>query len=112
MRNMANSPERQKIIDRMTEIFRHDAPWIGGFHPKNYSLSHGWLANNKPNEMTDAALKYWRVDPARRATLRKTWNAPVIWPILLILAVLAAVLAPAVVSYRRRERQAAKPDTA
>jgi oligopeptide transport system substrate-binding protein len=112
MRNMPNSPERQKIIDRMTEIFRYDAPWIGGFHPKNYSLSHGWLANNKPNEMTDAALKYWRVDPARRAALRKEWNAPVIWPVLLALAALVAAVVPAVVSYRRRERQAARPDGA
>jgi oligopeptide transport system substrate-binding protein len=109
MRNMPNSPERQKIIDRMTEIFRHDAPWIGGFHPKNYSLSHGWLANNKPNEMTDAAFKYWRVDPVRRAMLRKEWNEPVIWPILLGLVVLVAAVVPAVVSYRRRERQAARP---
>jgi peptide/nickel transport system substrate-binding protein len=108
MRNMPNSPERQKIIDRMTEIFRYDAPWIGGFHPKNYSLSHGWLANNKPSEMTDAALKYWRVDPARRAALRKEWNTPVVWPILLALGALVAALMPAVVSYRRRERQAAR----
>jgi peptide/nickel transport system substrate-binding protein len=108
MRNMPNSPERQKIIDRMTEIFRHDAPWIGGFHPKNYSLSHGWLANNKPNEMTDTALKYWRVDPTRRAALRKEWNAPVIWPVLLALAALVAAVVPAVLSYRRRERQAAR----
>jgi ABC-type transport system substrate-binding protein len=108
MRNMPNSPERQKIIDRMTEIFRHDAPWIGGFHPKNYSLSHGWLSNNKPNEMSDAALKYWRVDPQRRVRLRKAWNEPVVWPILAILAILAAVVVPAIVSYRRRERQAAR----
>jgi ABC-type transport system substrate-binding protein len=108
MRNMPNSPERQKIIDRMTEIFRHDAPWIGGFHPKNYSLSHGWLANNKPNEMTDAAFKYWRVDPGRRAKLRREWNAPVIWPVLLALAVLVAAIVPAIVSYRRRERMAAR----
>jgi len=108
MRNMPNSPERQQIIDRMTEIFRRDAPWIGGFHPKNYSLAHGWLANSKPNEMADNTLKYWRVDAARRAVLRKEWNAPLIWPILLILAALAAAVVPAVVSYRRRERQAAR----
>jgi peptide/nickel transport system substrate-binding protein len=108
MRNMPNSPERQKIIDRMTGIFRHDSPWIGGFHPKNYSLAHGWLANNKPNEMSDTVLKYWRVDPARRAALRKEWNAPVIWPVLLALAALVAAVVPAVMGYRRRERQAAR----
>ncbi|MCS6803481.1 MAG: ABC transporter substrate-binding protein, partial [Dehalococcoidia bacterium] len=62
MRHMPNSPERQKIIDRMVEIFRHDAPWIGGFHPKNFALFHGWLANAKVNEMSGNNLKYLRVD--------------------------------------------------
>ena len=109
MRNMPNSPERQRIIDRMTEIFRHDAPWIGGFHPKNYSLAHGWLANSKPNEMADNTLKYLRVDAPRRDALRHQWNEPVVWPLLLALAALAAAVAPAVVSYRRRERMAARP---
>ena len=108
MRNMPNSPERQQIIDRMTEIFRRDAPWIGGFHPKNYSLTHGWLANTKPNEMADNTLKYWRIDGARRKALRQKWNPPVLWPILLILAAFVAATVPAVLGYRRRERQAAK----
>jgi len=108
MRNMPNSPERQQLIDRMTEIFRHDAPWIGGFHPKNYSLAHGWLANTKPNEMADNTIKYLRVDAARRAAQRREWNPPVIWPIALILAALGAVVVPGVLSYRRRERQAAR----
>ena len=108
MRNMPNSPERQRIIDRMTEIFRHDAPWIGGFHPKNYSLAHGWLANSKPNEMADNTLKYLRVDAPRRNALRNQWNEPVVWPLLLALAVLAAAVVPALVSYRRRERKAAR----
>jgi ABC-type transport system substrate-binding protein len=108
MRNMPNSPERQRLIDRMAGIFRHDAPWLGGFHPKNYSLSHGWLYNAKPNEMADVALKYLRVDAARRAGLRRKWNEPVTWPLLLIAAALAAAVVPAVASYRRRERQAAR----
>ncbi len=108
MRNMPNSPERQQIIDRMTEIFRRDAPWIGGFHPKNYSLAHGWLANSKPNEMADNVLKYWRIDPARRVTLRREWNPPVLWPLALGAALLVLFVVPAVRTYRRRERQAAK----
>ncbi|HET7669524.1 MAG TPA: ABC transporter substrate-binding protein, partial [Burkholderiales bacterium] len=44
MKVMPNSPERQKVIDQMVDIARHDAPWIFGFHPKQYSLSHGWVA--------------------------------------------------------------------
>jgi ABC-type transport system substrate-binding protein len=107
MRNMPNSPERQQIIDRMTEIFRRDAPWIGGFHPKNYSLAHGWLANSKPNEMADNVLKYWRIDPARRVTLRRDWNQPVLWPVALGGGLLLLLLVPAVTTFRRRERATA-----
>ncbi len=77
MRNMPNGPERQQIIDRMTEIFRHDAPWIGGFHPKNFALFHSWLGNAKVNEISDNKLKYLRVDAAKREALRREWNRPV-----------------------------------
>ncbi len=109
MRNIPNSPERQRIIDRMTEIFRRDAPWIGGYHPKNFALYHGWLGNVKPNEMADNKLKYYRVEPARRAAQRVAWNQPVLWPLGLGLVVLVVSAIPAVLSYRRRERMAARP---
>jgi ABC-type transport system substrate-binding protein len=109
MRTMPNSPERQRIIDRMVEIFRHDAPWIGGFHPKRFALSHGWLANAKVNEMSGNNLKYLRVDAARRAAVRREWNRPVLWPIALGAALLAASLVPAFVVHRRRERSVARP---
>jgi ABC-type transport system substrate-binding protein len=109
MRNMPNSPERQRIIDRMVEIFRRDAPWIGGFHPKNFALFHGWLANAKVNEMSGNALKYLRVDAQKREAMRREWNRPVLWPLAAALALLAASVIPAFVLYRRRERAAARP---
>jgi ABC-type transport system substrate-binding protein len=109
MRNMPNSPERQQVIDRMTEIFRHDAPWLGGFHPKNFGLFHSWLGNAKVNEISDNKLKYLKVDPARRESLRREWNRPVWWPVVLILLVLGISVVPAVRTYRRRERMAARP---
>jgi oligopeptide transport system substrate-binding protein len=109
MRNMPNGPERQKIIDRMTEIFRHDAPWIGGFHPKNFALFHSWLGNAKVNEISGNNLKYLKVDAVRREALRREWNRPVVWPVLLILALLGVSIVPAVMTYRRRERMAARP---
>jgi ABC-type transport system substrate-binding protein len=109
MRNMPSSPERQKIIDRMTEIFRHDAPWIGGYHPKNYALFHSWLGNAKANEMSDNKLKYLRVDPVRREAARREWNRPVLWPLGLVLLLLIASVIPAIASYRKRERMAARP---
>jgi oligopeptide transport system substrate-binding protein len=109
MKTMPNSPGRQEIIDRMVEIYRHDAPWIGGFHPVSYSLSHAWMMNGKPNNMARNGLKYLRVDVAKRAALRRQWNQPVVWPALLILALLVLGSIPAFMSYRRRERMAARP---
>jgi peptide/nickel transport system substrate-binding protein len=109
MKSMPNSPERQAIIDRMVDIVRRDAPWIGGFHPVAYSLSHAWMMNGKPNSMARNGLKYIRLDVAKRAALRREWNQPVLWPAGLLLLLLVASAIPAVRSYRRRERMAAKP---
>jgi ABC-type transport system substrate-binding protein len=109
VKDMANSPQRQRLIDRMIEIVRRDAPWIWGIHPKEYTLRHSWVSNDKPNNMARNNVKYLRVDAAKRAELRREWNRPVVWPLLAILALLVASGVPAYVSYRRRERRAAQP---
>ena len=109
MRNMPNGAERQQIIDRMSEIYRHDAPWIGGFHPKNFALFHSWLGNAKVNEISDNKLKYLKVDPAKRDALRREWNRPVIWPAVLVIFILLISIVPAIRTYRRREQMAARP---
>jgi ABC-type transport system substrate-binding protein len=109
MKNMPNSPERQKMIDRMVDIARVDAPWIWGVNPKKYSLRHSWIANDKPNTMARNNMKYLRIDPQRRAELRAAWNRPVLWPLGLVLVVVVIFSLPALVSYRRRERMAARP---
>jgi oligopeptide transport system substrate-binding protein len=108
MKNMPNSAERQRIIDRMVEIYRRDAPWVGGFHPVSYGLSHAWMKNGKPNNMARNNLKYLRVDVEMRERLRREWNRPIVWPAILILGLLVAGSIPAFASYRRRERMAAR----
>jgi hypothetical protein len=108
MKNMDNGPERQKIIDEMLVIARHDAPWIWGFHPKQYSLFHAWYRNIKPNLMANNGLKYVRIDADLRAKKQREWNEPVLWPLGLLAVVLVAGLVPAVAAYRRKERQAAR----
>ena len=108
MKNMPNSPERQRAIDAMVEMVRHDAPWIFGFHPKEYSLRHSWLANAKPNDMAGNTTKYLRLDVPRREALRREWNRPVVWPAVLLALALALSAVPAVLTYRRRERMAAR----
>jgi ABC-type transport system substrate-binding protein len=109
MKSMSNSEERQRLIDRMVDIARADAPWIWGVHPKKYSLRHSWIGNDKPNTMARNYVKYLRIDPAKRAELRARWNRPLVWPFALIVLVLIASAIPAVLSYRKRERMAARP---
>jgi len=109
MKDMPNSPERQRVIDAMVGMARHDAPWIFGFHPKAYSLRHSWLANAKPNDMAGNTTKYLRLDVPRREALRREWNEPVAWPAVLIVLALVLSAIPAVLTYRRRERMAARP---
>jgi ABC-type transport system substrate-binding protein len=109
MKNMPNSPERERLIQRMVEIARADAPWIWGTHPKRYSLRHTWLSNDKPNTMARNNIKYLRIDPQKRAELRAAWNQPLVWPLALIFLLLVLSSVPAIVSYRRRERMAARP---
>jgi ABC-type transport system substrate-binding protein len=109
MKNMENNPQRQAIIDKMVSIARNDAPWVWGFHPKDFGLYHGWMQNVKPNQMARNNLKYERIDAALRSQERMEWNKPVLWPVLLILAVLVASAVPAVYTYRRKERMAASP---
>ena len=108
MKNMPNSPQRQELIDRATETLRHDAPWLWGYHPKDYVLYHAWYRNLKPNKIAYNTVKYQRIDSALRAEQRRAWNAPQGWPFLILLAVFAALAVPAVASWRRRERGTAR----
>ena len=107
MKDMDNGPERQKVIDAMLEIVRRDAPWIFSYYPKSFGLRHGWVHNVKPNLMANNTLKYRRVDPAQRASQRVAWNRPVLWPIALLAGGLIAIIAPAVIAWRRREKSQA-----
>jgi peptide/nickel transport system substrate-binding protein len=108
VRAMDNGPERQALIDRMIEMLRFDAPWAWGLHPQDFTLAHAWVHNRKPNKMANNSLKYQRIDPQLRETMRARWNSPVLWPVLAALAALVLALIPAVLSYRRRERAGGK----
>jgi ABC-type transport system substrate-binding protein len=104
MKNMDDGAERQAVIDRMTEILRHDAPWSFGFYPKSFSLHHQWLQNVKPNLMANNTLKYRRLEPGIRERLRERWNPPVLWPIGALIMIFVVGAIPALVVARRRER--------
>ena len=111
MKNMPNSAERQAIIDRMVDTLREDAPWLWGYHPKDYALYHTWYGNLKPNKISYNTVKYQHIDPARREQQRREWNQAVLWPIAFGMLALVAFALPAVLAWRRRERGTAKPVT-
>jgi hypothetical protein len=104
---MDNTPERLYLIRAMNRILHQDAPWDFGLHPKSYTLAHRWLKNRKPSDVGNNILKYQRIDAVDRANARREWNRPVLWPLVLGLAAILLAIVPALVGYRRRERQAA-----
>ena len=108
MSNMENSPERLAISHKMQEILRYDAPWVFGVHPKSVSLYHSWYHNLKPNLMANNKLKYLRIDPQQRKTLRLEWNRPILWPIVLAVLLVIILALPAVRSFQRRTKETIK----
>ena len=112
MKNMESDgprgAERLAIIREAIALLQHDAPWIFGFHPKSYTLGHSWLHNRKSTDVGNNILKYQRIDVAGRERLRQQWNEPVLWPLLAAVLLLVAVILPAAVGYRRRERGTAR----
>ncbi len=108
MKNIKNGPERLKIIEQMNAILQQEAPWLWGFHPKAFSLFHGWYKNVKPNLMANNLLKYKRVDSEERKEKRKEWNQPNYWPMIILFLVLLISFIPAVIGFYRRERSTVK----
>ena len=48
MESMADGPERDLLVARMTDVAREDAPWAFGYFPVAYGLYHDWYKNIKP----------------------------------------------------------------
>lgn len=103
MKNMDNGDERLAIIQQCLDVLRKDAPWAWGYHPKSFALHHQWYFNGKPNLMANNTLKYKRIAPVVRQTLRHSWNQPNWFPVILVLVILMFSLIPAIMSYRKRE---------
>lgn len=105
MEKMDNSSERQAIIDQMVEILRYDAPWLWGYHPKDYALYHEWYKNVKPNKMSYNNMKYLRINAELREHKQSEWNQPVLWPMGLTIIILILSLLPGFITYRQKERK-------
>jgi ABC-type transport system substrate-binding protein len=108
MKGLGNDGEegerRLALIRRMVKVLEEDCPWVPHFHSEGYSLFHQWFHNVKLHGIAYNLLKYKRVDPEARAGLREKWNQPRLWPVVLALAALVAVILPAIWSVRARRR--------
>jgi oligopeptide transport system substrate-binding protein len=101
MKDIPNNEHRAGLIRRMLAILERERPWIELYHLEDFTLSHAWLVNSKPMGISYPAYKYKDVRPEMRAKLRAEWNAPVRWPLYLVLILVVAVTVPAVRTYYR-----------
>ncbi len=108
MRNMDNGSQRFQMTQQLQEILRHDAPWIFGFHPKSFSLTHHWFHNLKPNLMANNKLKYARLDAQQRLKSRQQWNQAVLWPLALVILLMVLVIVLVVRVQQRRNQETIK----
>ncbi|MEK6531367.1 MAG: ABC transporter substrate-binding protein [Deltaproteobacteria bacterium] len=108
MESMDNTPERLAVIRRMSEILQRDSPWVWGYHPVAFGLYHSWVKNVKSNAMANNTLKYLKIDAVARATARRSWNRPRLWPVLALVAVLAISALPAMMAIRKRHLKGRK----
>jgi ABC-type transport system substrate-binding protein len=101
MKVLPNDVRRKETIARMVGILERERPWIELFHREDYGLRHAWLVNSKSMGISAPINKYQDVDPGLRGRLQAEWNAPVRWPLYLVLLAVAAAVVPAVRTYYR-----------
>ncbi|HWI11674.1 MAG TPA: ABC transporter substrate-binding protein [Burkholderiaceae bacterium] len=102
-----DGPEKQKLIDRMVDILRRDAPWSFGYFPYSAGAYQRWVGDAKYGLFTNDRALYYKVDAPLRTRLQAEWNKPHSWPLVLI--ALAALLLAWIArrGFRARERMTA-----
>ena len=108
MKLLEDGPQKQALIDKLVQIAREDAPWSFGFFPYASAAVQSWVHNSKSAILVRDQGRYLRLDVAERVKKQELWNRPVWWPVVMALLALAALVAVAVRSFRRRERTNAR----
>jgi len=98
MKHRVNDPTRLEIIGEMLALLEHERPWIELFYPEDYVLYHGWMGNVNPPGLSIPIGKYLDIEPVRRAERRAAWNAPILWPGVVLGLVAVLVLIPGFVT--------------
>ena len=104
MENMENTSERLQVIRKMLDIAKSDAPWVWGFHPRNFGLYHKWVFNAKPHTMANNTIKYLRIDPMSREAKRFAWNQPHYWPLLIFAGIIFIASLPVITSVMQKKK--------
>jgi ABC-type transport system substrate-binding protein len=104
MKARENDPERARVIRQMLGILEQERPWIELYHSEEYALVHSWVKNVKPAGLSLPAIKYRDLDAVERTRKRREWNKPVLWPVWLLLGLVAAAVVPGVITFFK-ERQ-------
>ena len=103
MKNLPNGERRQEVIDEMLLILREDSPWLWGYHPIDFTLSHSWNKKSKAHSMTRNVYKYEKINEEKRKLLRAKWNRADFFPIFVILFFFLSLGAPLILVYKKRE---------
>ena len=105
MKNMENSKKRENIIKKMIEIIQHDSPWIWGYHPKSFSLSHKWVENIESNLMAINTLKYKKINNSSRQKDIKLWNKANFSLLYIILILIIVFITSVFVMIRKKDKE-------
>lgn len=110
MKTLEDGPEKQKLIDELVQIARHEAPWTMGFFPDASAARQQWVHNYKPAILVRDQGRYLKLDTAKRVSSLAAWNRPVWWPLALLVAVVVALLWMGRQVLHRRERTTGRGD--
>jgi len=105
MKNMKNSKKRREIIKEMLKIVQSDSPWIWGFHPKSFSLSHGWVENTESNLMANNTLKYKEISYQKRSENIKLWNKPNFNLLYFLFILIFIILISVLLMIRKKDKE-------
>ena len=105
MKNMKNSLEREILIKKILKIIQNDSPWVWGFHPKSFSLSHKWVKNIESNLMANNTLKYKKIKNDIRMEKIKIWNKPNFILLYFLLLLVFIFLVSIIVMIKIKDRE-------
>ena len=105
MKNMENSPQREKIIKSMLDIIQNDSPWIWGFHPKSFSLSHKWVENTESNLMANNTLKYKKINNILRSEKINLWNKANFTLLYILLFAILIFIASVIIMIKKKDKE-------